>query len=377
MATDVIAEARARLASRPSFFGGSVSTRAEATAPSWTAPKQPAPSKASAKGSSRGRAAASNGTSNTASAKAAVKPARVLPPLRDKEAERRKKLQQTRNFAGLEDDDGDVMPTPSSSTGGALKSRGSSASVTSQSPAALVAAVMARNTAAAAAKPGALSHPSKLRPASGSQPSAARPAGRCGPAAASPSPAKQGKQPTVIVPRGKLGAASRAAAQPPQAAGTARKQLADQGPTMLAQSSLGLSGLAPLSAAQARMVQARLGQNGRMAGSDAHGGIKRRRPLDLDDDLSDDDFIEDNDAGADWRQALKSITGYDPSKFKDERVDDRSMEASYAQILAEERRSARMGRDDDAKAEAEELRRLAEKAKKKKKKHKSAGLVLA
>lgn len=53
------------------------------------------------------------------------------------------------------------------------------------------------------------------------------------------------------------------------------------------------------------------------------------------------------------------------SRFANERFDDRSMEASWQQIQAEERRSARMGRSEDEKAEQEELQRLATKAAKK------------
>jgi hypothetical protein len=60
------------------------------------------------------------------------------------------------------------------------------------------------------------------------------------------------------------------------------------------------------------------------------------------------------------------MTGYDPSKYQDDWADDRRMEASWEQLQAEERRSARMGRAEDAREEAEEARRLAAKAKKRK-----------
>ena len=51
--------------------------------------------------------------------------------------------------------------------------------------------------------------------------------------------------------------------------------------------------------------------------------------------------------------------------------DDRSMEVSWQQMQAEERRSVRAGRDADAEAEREEQRRVA--AKKARKKLKKAG----
>lgn len=79
----------------------------------------------------------------------------------------------------------------------------------------------------------------------------------------------------------------------------------------------------------------------------------------------DNDFVVDDEEEPDWRQALKSITKYDPSKFDDRAFDDRSMEANFKQIQAEERRSARMGREDDRRAEEEELRHEEEKRKKK------------
>ncbi|KAI8467424.1 MAG: hypothetical protein J3K34DRAFT_430614 [Monoraphidium minutum] len=56
------------------------------------------------------------------------------------------------------------------------------------------------------------------------------------------------------------------------------------------------------------------------------------------------------------------MTGYDPSKYRDEWGDDRRMEASWGQLQAEERRSARLGRAEDAAAEEEEARRLGAKA---------------
>jgi hypothetical protein len=67
--------------------------------------------------------------------------------------------------------------------------------------------------------------------------------------------------------------------------------------------------------------------------------------------------------------------GYDPSKYKDSFFDDRRMEASAAEIQAEERRSARIGRTEDEKeAEAEARRMAAKEAKKKGRKRGAAAL---
>jgi hypothetical protein len=68
-------------------------------------------------------------------------------------------------------------------------------------------------------------------------------------------------------------------------------------------------------------------------------------------------------------------SGYDPSKYKDSFFDDRRMEASAAEIQAEERRSARIGRtEDEREAEAEARRVAAKEAKKKGKKRGAAAL---
>ncbi len=59
-------------------------------------------------------------------------------------------------------------------------------------------------------------------------------------------------------------------------------------------------------------------------------------------------------------------------RFANERYDDRDMVASFDQIRREEARSLRMGRDEDAKAEAELARAAAAKAAAKKKAKKRA-----
>lgn len=62
-------------------------------------------------------------------------------------------------------------------------------------------------------------------------------------------------------------------------------------------------------------------------------------------------------------------------RFKDEK-DDRSMEADWRSIQAEERRSARLGRSEDERAEHEELARQKAKAAKKKAKRPNTGFLL-
>ena len=42
-------------------------------------------------------------------------------------------------------------------------------------------------------------------------------------------------------------------------------------------------------------------------------GAKRMRPDN--DEYVDDDFVVDDEEEPDWRQALKSVTRYDPSKY--------------------------------------------------------------
>ena len=62
-------------------------------------------------------------------------------------------------------------------------------------------------------------------------------------------------------------------------------------------------------------------------------------------------------------------------RFKDERFDDRSMEADWRSIQAEEKRSARLGRTEDEKAELEELAHQKAKAARKRAKP-SKGFIL-
>lgn len=64
------------------------------------------------------------------------------------------------------------------------------------------------------------------------------------------------------------------------------------------------------------------------------------------DDYMEDDFIVDDgeptDPGAAFSE-LRKMTGYDPSKFRDDDFDDRQMEVGFAACQAEERKSSRLG----------------------------------
>ncbi|KXZ50048.1 hypothetical protein GPECTOR_18g29 [Gonium pectorale] len=103
----------------------------------------------------------------------------------------------------------------------------------------------------------------------------------------------------------------------------------------------------------------------RRPGSGPGAGPPRRR---RDEDEYEDDFVVDDDEGEeDWRKFLRRTTGYDPSRYRDDPFDDRTMEASWRQVEAEEKRSERMGRMEDELAEEEEERRRKEKLRKIKK----------
>ena len=61
-------------------------------------------------------------------------------------------------------------------------------------------------------------------------------------------------------------------------------------------------------------------------------------------------------------QAVRALEHYGLCRFKKEDLDNRSMEADWKSIQAEEKRSARLGRGEDEKAEQEELERQRAKA---------------
>eukprot|EP00198_Chlamydomonas_reinhardtii_P011887 XP_001701224.1 predicted protein [Chlamydomonas reinhardtii] len=96
------------------------------------------------------------------------------------------------------------------------------------------------------------------------------------------------------------------------------------------------------------------------------GPPRRRR----DEDEYEDDFVvddEEEEPEEDWRRFLRRTTGYDPSRYRDDPYDDRSMEVGWRQVVAEEKRSERMGRMEDELAEEEEERKRKEKMKRLKK----------
>ena len=87
---------------------------------------------------------------------------------------------------------------------------------------------------------------------------------------------------------------------------------------------------------------------------------------DLESDDSMGDFIDDGeDPAADQlTKMLRSVTGYNPNKFKDESSDD-DMEASAADLRREELKSLKAGKKEDREEELAELKRKAMKKKKK------------
>lgn len=121
-------------------------------------------------------------------------------------------------------------------------------------------------------------------------------------------------------------------------------------------------------AAQQRMQQRTQGMYGTRPPPGGRSFAQRKPGYHDDDDSDDDldDFIvdeEEDDSTMDWRRAMRSITKYNPSKYRDELYDDRKMEAGYDEILAEERRSMRLGRQEDELEEEAEFRRQLEKKK--------------
>ncbi|XP_065826662.1 protein SPT2 homolog [Oscarella lobularis] len=100
---------------------------------------------------------------------------------------------------------------------------------------------------------------------------------------------------------------------------------------------------------------------------------------DDDDDDDDDGFIEKGGEEFDYSSIIRDLSGYDKSKyrFEDPRTDN--MEASYREIVQEEKRSARLARLEDLEEERKEREREKRKlaaaaAAKKKRKTKEAYL---
>ncbi|XP_076369523.1 protein SPT2 homolog [Tachypleus tridentatus] len=76
------------------------------------------------------------------------------------------------------------------------------------------------------------------------------------------------------------------------------------------------------------------------------------------------DFIDDTPVGEeeDYSSIIREIFGYDRRKYIDDDFDDSNMEASYAEVMKEEKRSARIGLMEDL----EDMRKEAEEKKRKK-----------
>jgi len=84
---------------------------------------------------------------------------------------------------------------------------------------------------------------------------------------------------------------------------------------------------------------------------------------DEEDEYEDDFVVDDDEEEADWRQHIRRLTGYDPRRYRDD-GDDRSMEASWRDIMMEEKRSERMARREDEIEEEMERKRKEDKMKK-------------
>jgi len=95
-------------------------------------------------------------------------------------------------------------------------------------------------------------------------------------------------------------------------------------------------------------------------------GYKRRIESDSEEEYDSelDDFIDDTDSKVDISAEIRNIFGYDKRRYRDEDIDDRSMENNkFSSIMMEEARSARIGRMEDL----EDMRREEEDNKRKKK----------
>ncbi|GMH43743.1 hypothetical protein BSKO_11677 [Bryopsis sp. KO-2023] len=117
----------------------------------------------------------------------------------------------------------------------------------------------------------------------------------------------------------------------------------------------GVQGLFSQANSRKAMNGAASGRGGRGRGQPLQRGIKRRMdsiPGDL------EGFIEDGDDSNDWKSELQKITRYDGTRFHHiDDADDPGMEVGWRTCLAEERLSARKGREEDAREEMLELMR--------------------
>lgn len=86
---------------------------------------------------------------------------------------------------------------------------------------------------------------------------------------------------------------------------------------------------------------------------------------------SEDSFLDDDDGGGDVSSMIRKMFGYNPNKYRDlDDEDDRFMETNFHSIQMEEKRSARIAREEDDRELAlieEEERREREAARKKRK----------
>ncbi|KAK7099263.1 hypothetical protein V1264_003430 [Littorina saxatilis] len=82
-----------------------------------------------------------------------------------------------------------------------------------------------------------------------------------------------------------------------------------------------------------------------------------------DSDEEMDDFIDDDgeDDMATVSGTIQQLFGYDKRRYRDEDDDDRNMEVGFSQLMKEEARSARLGRQEDL----EDIRREEEELKQK------------
>eukprot|EP00250_Pteridium_aquilinum_P007316 c17061_g1_i1 orf=606-2009(+) len=94
----------------------------------------------------------------------------------------------------------------------------------------------------------------------------------------------------------------------------------------------------------------------------------QKRPRESD---SEDSFLDDDEDEGDVRGMIRKMFGYNPNKYRDlDDEDDRFMETNFHSIQMEEKRSARIAREEDERELAlieEEERRERERAKKKRK----------
>ncbi|GLJ52623.1 hypothetical protein SUGI_1120020 [Cryptomeria japonica] len=63
--------------------------------------------------------------------------------------------------------------------------------------------------------------------------------------------------------------------------------------------------------------------------------------------IRDEDFDDDDNDGGNYRSLIRQMFGYNPNKYRDIDDDDRAMEVGFSTIQNEEKRSARIAREED------------------------------